>query len=72
MTAHFFVKGSTADVSDYENPADETTFVTLKDSDGSALIFIVKPNNAAEALAIGDAFRAAALKHLPVPQEVPA
>lgn len=70
---NFFLSGSTTTVSDHARAGEEpVTFVHVEDQDGGSLMFIVKPTTAAEALAIADAFRAAALKHLPAQEEVPA
>lgn len=69
MTVNFYVKNSRVTQHDHVRE-DATTFtvVLAHERDGSAVTFVVDPLSAAEALAIGDAIRAAALKHMPAPE----
>lgn len=77
MNVRFHLKGSTVSSSDREYEMDggamePLTIVRLMEYRGeSDLTFVVGRTDAAEMLAIGDAIRAAAQKHLPAPEPVP-
>lgn len=69
MTMTMSLSATTARLGDVEGSDGKMfTAVALSDTPDSRcneVLFFVKPDTAASALAIADAFRAAALKHMP-------
>lgn len=75
MTATMSLSKLTARLTDVEGTAGNFTTVALSDTPDSStneVLFFVKPETAAAALAIADAFREAALRHMPASATQPA
>lgn len=68
----FYLQGSTVTQTDLVHEGELNTVLRINESSGSHVDFVVHASNAAVAIAIADGIRAAALKHLPAQEEVPA